>query len=178
MKCAAQKNRDITLVFVFDGLRPKPKETTAKVRRAAAEKARDELARVLAGGDKMRVNDVKRLRKAAASVLEDVVAGGVAYLRRARVRGLRCEIVGAPYESDWQLAYFEYTGYTVGTMTEDSDLFLFRIYPTFLGIKGGLRAVANSAASHGCHLCALSALLCHSLPACASGASSNVAAAD
>ena len=56
--------------------------------------------------------------KEAASVTEQIIGTAVKIFQD---NGF--EVFGAPYESDFQLVYWEITGFTDGTLTIDSDIF-------------------------------------------------------
>ena len=111
----------ITAIFVFDGRHHKVKGSEDMRRRDLREKAVVELATVYASdpeGPTVPYDKCSKLRKAASTVTEMVVAVALAYLRE---RGIA--VVGSPYEADFQLVELEKSGETHFTISPDSDLF-------------------------------------------------------
>ena len=108
----------ITPVFVFDGMRHPNKAAEDDRRAAAADAAAVKLSAAYADATSS-FEDVKKLRNKNVRVTEDMVGDALAFLSAAE----GAEVLGAPFEADWQLAHLETTGYTCATYTEDSDLF-------------------------------------------------------
>ena len=135
VRAAAANNRGIQLVFVFDGKRPPSKEAENESRAAKVEAGKRELEELCGqGSNRANLKQVERARKKAATVTEDMVALAVQVLKAAGV-----EVMGAPFEADWQLAFLEGVGYTQGTITNDTDLFPLgsRLLVTQLEVAGG-----------------------------------------
>ena len=74
LQSAARDDKDITLVFVTDGLRPSPKQETNAARLTLSENAQSMLLDLLSEGDVSKEKEVKKQRKAAVRVTEDMVA--------------------------------------------------------------------------------------------------------
>lgn len=94
-------------------------------------KAKVDLQNLCATGDADKFSEVQKAHKKAATVTEDMLALVVAFLRSREV-----EVLGAPFEADWQLAYLERVGYTAATITEDIDLFLLGSKLLVLQLRG------------------------------------------
>ena len=111
---------DITAVFVFDGCPHPLKAAENEKRKADRDAAQLKLDGLLALGRPQDLNEIDKLRRKAVFVREDVVQVALLFLKGAA----RCEVVGAPFEADWQLVELERSGYTRATLAEDTDLFV------------------------------------------------------
>ena len=110
-------SRGITPVFVFDGVRPSVKSLEDRRRAKEQVGAEAQLGSLRQG---QRVRPQRGDEAAQAPRQGDRGRRGNCALVSPRSS---CEVLGAPFEVDWQLAHLERSGYTVATITEDSDLF-------------------------------------------------------
>ncbi|KAL7551313.1 hypothetical protein ACHAWF_014516 [Thalassiosira exigua] len=110
--CGWAKSNNITLKVSIDGKYHPMKEGKNGKRRADRESAHRELTNHLKSA--VRVQALKK----AAHVDESVLATAVEVFHSHGV-----EVIGAPYESDFQLVHWENIGFTDATYTTDSDIF-------------------------------------------------------
>ena len=104
---------------MFDGECPPIKSGESEERAAARDKAKEELA-MLSGDAPADLAKATSLRKASVSIRADIIAVALEYLRKEHQR-----IIGAPFESDAQLVSLEKQGIAHGSVSEDSDLFVY-----------------------------------------------------
>ena len=119
------RKANITLVSCADGRYHPFKQSVNSERRATRSQAQDQL-NVLFRNQNVMQEDiigesgkrVSALMKKAVYVREDILHHAMQVFKKNKV-----EVYCAPYEADFQLAYWEKTGFTDGTITIDSDLF-------------------------------------------------------
>ena len=119
--CSWAKSNHIKLKVSVDGKYHPMKERENTKRQKDRELAQEKLKLLVESGnfnDENMLKKAKSLMKESAFVNDDVVAAGVGVFLE---HGF--EVCGAPYESDFQLVYWEKKGITDGTYTIDSDIF-------------------------------------------------------
>jgi len=119
--CALAKSNGISLKISVDGkyhpMKQEENEKRHSGRAAALAKLMADL-KVKDLGEKKNVNEVFRDMKKATSVTPEIISTAVEVFKQ---HGM--EVYGAPFESDFQLVYWELIGFTQGTFTTDSDIF-------------------------------------------------------
>jgi len=119
--CALAKSNGISLKISVDGKYHPRKEKENETRHSARAKALAQLMVNLKEKDlteKKNVNEVFRDMKKATSVTPEIISTAVEVFKQHDM-----EVYGAPFESDFQLVYWELIGFTQGTFTTDSDIF-------------------------------------------------------
>lgn len=111
------RQANIELVICTDGRYHKYKDSVNQNRKIAREDAQARLDALLLSDDP-NIADVKRWMKKAVYVREDILAQAVEVFKDNKV-----EVYGAITEADFQLAYWELTKFTDGTISVDSDIF-------------------------------------------------------
>mmetsp|Transcript_36508 Transcript_36508/g.74330 ORF Transcript_36508/g.74330 Transcript_36508/m.74330 type:complete len:757 (-) Transcript_36508:306-2576(-) len=113
------KRADATLVVCFDGDHHILKNEENKKRRTEHSGAAAHLKDILLRENPdQHVEEAKKMMKQATYVRPDIIAHAVSIFKEHKV-----ETYGAIYEADFQLWYWEMTGFTHGTISVDSDIF-------------------------------------------------------
>ena len=113
------KTFDIQLVAVTDGARHPGKASVDQSRAAAASLNMARISELVAADRPADFNEVQKLRKGACSVRADVLKVAVDYLTSREV-----EVIGAPFEADWECVHLEKVGYVSAIISSDADLFV------------------------------------------------------
>ena len=120
--CGWAKSNNITLKVSVDGRYHPMKEEENKRRAGDRDLAQSELEKFLRtirhNDDNTDTKKAFQLMKKAARVSEKIIVTAIELFAENNV-----EVFGAPYESDFQLVYWELIGFTDGTYTVDSDMF-------------------------------------------------------
>eukprot|EP00600_Ochromonadales_sp_CCMP1393_P007344 CAMPEP_0174957564 /NCGR_PEP_ID=MMETSP0004_2-20121128/2140_1 /TAXON_ID=420556 /ORGANISM="Ochromonas sp., Strain CCMP1393" /LENGTH=259 /DNA_ID=CAMNT_0016205683 /DNA_START=364 /DNA_END=1143 /DNA_ORIENTATION=+ len=107
------------LIFCFDGASNPAKEGTNTARTAKRNRILDEIQAFYTSGNHADWPQVKKLMQSAMYPRSDIILELVSWLKE---KGY--EVVGAPFEADWQLIQLEKEGRTDASLTVDSDLFV------------------------------------------------------
>ncbi|KAL7548740.1 hypothetical protein ACHAWF_017202 [Thalassiosira exigua] len=117
--CSYAKTNEITLVVSVDGMYHPMKEAVNVARKEERDKAEANFRALLASDEaETKTKEIAKLMKKAVWVSPEVIGTAVKVFREHGH-----EVYGAPYESDFQLVYWELSGFTSGTYTIDSDIF-------------------------------------------------------
>ena len=118
---ALARRANITLVICTDGRYHQFKNSVNSNRSDGRKRAQQELDKLLHNSEDLEKNmtDINRLMKKAVYVREDILAQAVEVFKQNKV-----EIYGASHEADFQLVHWEMTGFTDGTISVDSDIFM------------------------------------------------------
>ena len=124
--CGYAKMNNITLVVCIDGKYHPMKESVNAERATTRDAALEEVEAILGREDineKLKSDDEELKKvlgkmKKATRVTDTVIGTAIEVFKRNGH-----EVYGAPYEADFQLVYWEITGFTHGTATIDSDIF-------------------------------------------------------
>lgn len=121
--CGWAKRNSIKWVVSVDGIYHAMKGNVNDERKRDRERANDDLRDLLAKYEgqtlpEEQIKEAKKFIKKAAYVSDEIVAVGVKVFKEHGH-----EVYGTCYESDFQLVYWEKTGFTDGTLTIDSDIY-------------------------------------------------------
>ncbi|KAL7501673.1 hypothetical protein ACHAWT_009485, partial [Skeletonema menzelii] len=123
--CSYAKANNIKYAVAVDGKYHPMKAAENDAREADRNNAQSELDALfrtddinsILASDEEKLKNALKLMKRSVRVTPDVIAAAV---RIFRDNGH--EVFGAPFEADWQLVYWELTGFTDGTISIDSDI--------------------------------------------------------
>ena len=116
------RRANMTLVVCADGMYHNYKASVNGYRKKKRMEAQNKLGDIFKDNTPLtpeRFAEVKKLMKAAAHVTEEILEQAVCIFRQNMV-----EVYCAPFEADHQLAHWEKTGFTQGTISVDSDIFM------------------------------------------------------
>ena len=123
--CSYAKANNIKFAVAVDGKYHPMKSAENNARDADRNNAQSQLDALfgmnnindLLTNDNEKRKEAIKLMKRAVRVTPDIIATGV---RIFKENGH--DVYGAPFEADWQLVYWEKTGFTQGTISIDSDI--------------------------------------------------------
>eukprot|EP00984_Skeletonema_dohrnii_P024318 scaffold13436_cov73-Skeletonema_dohrnii-CCMP3373.AAC.3 len=123
--CSYAKANNIKYVVCVDGKYHPMKAAENDARKADRDKAQSELDALfrtndinnILTSDKKKLNEALKLMKRSVQVTPDVIATAVRVFKENDH-----EVHGAPFEADWQLVFWELSGFTGATITIDSDI--------------------------------------------------------
>ena len=120
--CGYAKRNKITLVVCLDGKYHPMKDAVNAKRSDDRRKASSDLSGLLASpfiNNEENIKQAKKLIIVAAHVSSHIIANAAEVFVESGH-----EVYGAPYEADFQLVHWERIGFTQGTYTIDSDIFV------------------------------------------------------
>ena len=112
------RRANITLVICTDGRHHPFKQSVNATRKKNSKRAQDELNALYTKQEQVITSDVYKKMKKAVYVREDILDQALKVFKKNKV-----EVYGAITEADFQLVYWERTGFTDGTISVDSDIF-------------------------------------------------------
>ena len=113
------RRSNVTLVVCPDGLYHLFKSSANEDRAKTRLKAQQRLDVLFQSKDPTeKMAEMKKLMKKTVFVREEILMQALIEFRRNKI-----ELYSGPYESDFQLAFWEKTDFTDGTISVDSDIF-------------------------------------------------------
>jgi exonuclease-1 len=109
----------IKCVWVFDGADHQNKSLVSERRSSSRAQNIADLTLCLQRGNTEDIMNAPKLKSDIMHPRSDIIFEAVEWLKENGQ-----EVVGAPFEADWQLIELELSGKTDGTLTVDSDLFV------------------------------------------------------